>query len=107
MNENKDILLKMLSDEPVLYEIIKSKEYLNVLEILEKDSRNFQILKSLLEKSIDIKKDIILYNILDTLKDRDLIRKIDVNNGQMYFLTDKGKKLIKLYNITKQEFNLM
>lgn len=107
MNENKDILLKMLSDEPVLYEIIKSKEYLNVLEILEKDSRNFQILKSLLEKSIDIKKDIILYNILDTLKDRDLIRKIDVNNSQMYFLTDKGKKLIKLYNITKQEFNLM
>ncbi len=107
MNENKDILLKMLSDEPVLYEIIKSKEYLNVLEILEKDSRNFQILKSLLEKSIDIKKDIILYNILDTLKDRDLIKKIDVNNGQMYFLTDKGKKLIKLYNITKQEFNLM
>jgi hypothetical protein len=25
MNENKDLLLKMLSDEPVLYEIIKSK----------------------------------------------------------------------------------
>jgi predicted transcriptional regulator len=107
MNENKDLLLKMLSDEPVLYEIIKSKEYLNVLEILEKDSYNFPILKSLLDKSIDIKKDVILYNILDTLKDRDLIKKIDVNNGQMYFLTDKGKKLIKLYNQTKQEFNLM
>jgi DNA-binding PadR family transcriptional regulator len=107
MSENKDLLLKMLADEPKLYNIINSKEHLLVLEILEKDNKNFQFIKNVLEKDIYIKKDIIIYNILDSLIDNNLIKKIKVNESDIYFLTEKGKSFLKLFKQTKQEFSLM
>lgn len=107
MNENKDLLLKVLGEEPRLYKIINSKEHLKVLEILEKDNQNFQFIKNVVEKDIYIKKDIILYNILDSLIESNLIKKINVNDNIIYFLTDKGKNFLKLYKQTKQEFSLI
>ncbi|MFA5745367.1 MAG: hypothetical protein WCX82_02545 [archaeon] len=107
MSENKDVLLKMLADEPRLYDVLNAKEYLKILEILEKDSQDLQNIKNIVGKDIYIKKDIILYNILDTLLQRDLVKKIKVNDNIVYFLTDKGKRFITLYTQTKQEFSLI
>lgn len=104
MSENKEILLKMVSDEPKLYDVINSKEHLKLLEILEKDNQDFQLIKNALGKDIYIKKDIILYNILDSLIDRDLAKKIKINNKEFYYLTEKGKRFYKIYKETKKEF---
>lgn len=106
MSENKDILLKMLADEPKLYDILKSKEHLLVLETLEKEDLNYQTLKTRLGKDIYIKKDIILYNILDTLISGGLIKKIKVNENIVYYLSEKGRNFVRIYMDTKKEFNI-
>jgi predicted transcriptional regulator len=106
MSDNKDILIKMLAEEPRLMDLINSKEHLSVLEFLEKDSCDFLNLKSNLMKYIYIKKDIILYNILESLIQKELIKKIKANENQVYFITEKGKRFIELYRETKKEFNI-
>lgn len=106
MSENKDILLKMLADEPKLYDIMKSKEHLLVLETLEKEDLNYQTLKTRLGKDIYIKKDIILYNILDTLISGGLIKKVKVNENIVYYLSEKGRNFVRIYMDTKKEFNI-
>jgi len=107
MSKNKDILIKMLGDEPRLYDVINSKEHINVLELLEKDNKDIKSIKGAIRKDIYIKKDIILYNILDALIDRNLIKKIKINNNELYFLTEKGIDFLKIYKETKQEFSLI
>jgi len=107
MTNPKDVFLKMLSDEPGLYDVLKSKEHTLVLNILEKDNFDFNAIKAYLSQQAYINKDIILYNILDTLIKKDLIKKININNKEIYFLTDKGKNFIKVYNQTRQEFSLI
>jgi len=106
MSDNKDLFIKLLSEEPKLIDVINSKEHLAVLEHLERDSSDFLNLKSNLMKYIYIKKDIILYNILEALTQRELIKKIRVNENQVYFITEKGKKFIGLYKETKKEFDI-
>ncbi|MDD3244835.1 MAG: hypothetical protein PHU47_01670 [Candidatus ainarchaeum sp.] len=106
MAENKDKLIQLLSQDPGLYDVINSNQHIYVLQILEKDSQEFQNIKKELPKDININKDIILYNILDTLIQKNLIKKIQVNKSQIYYITEKGKFLFKLYTDAKKEYNL-
>lgn len=106
MSENKDNLIKMFTEEPKLLDIVKSKEHMAVLTILEQNSANFLNLKKDVLKYIYIKKDIILYNILEALIQKDLIKKIGVNENTVYYITEKGKKFMNLYNETKKEFDI-
>jgi len=107
MSDNKDILIKMLADDPKLLDIINSKEHIEILKLLETNSVDFINIKQTISKYISIKKDIILYNILETLLSKELIKEIRVNNNVVYFLTEKGQKLITLYKETKKEFNII
>lgn len=106
MNESKDILIKMFSEEPKLLDIVNSKEHMAILEVLIQNSFEFLNLKREVLKYIYIKKDIILYNILETLIQRDLIKKIGVNENKVYYITEKGKTFMTLYKDTKKEFNI-
>ncbi len=107
MSDNKDVLIKMLADEPKLLDVINSNDHLAVLDILDTNSFDFQNIKAVLTKYTYIKKDIILYNILETLIQRELVKKININDNKVYFITEKGKRLISLYKETKKEFNLV
>ena len=99
----KDTLVKSLEENPQLYKIFNSKDYILVLE-------EFYCKKNLniedLQRNINIKKYAILYNILDSLIKEKLIKKIKVDNNDIYFITDTGKKIIELYKKTKEEFKL-
>lgn len=106
MAENKDKLIKILSEEPGLYDVINSKQHLYILEVLKKESQDLQHIKKDIPKDININKDIILYNILDTLTQKNLIKKIQVNNSEIYYITDKGKLLFDLYASAKKEYNI-
>lgn len=104
MSKNNEILIKMLSDEPKLYEIINSKEFMKVLEVLENGSFDFIYIKGNVGKDIYIKKDIILYNILDSLINRNLVQKVKVNEKEFYYLTEKGKQFYTIYKESRKNF---
>jgi predicted transcriptional regulator len=48
----------------------------------------------------------ILYNILDTLIQNKLIKKIELNEEQVYYLTEKGEEFVSIYKISKERFDL-
>ncbi|HNW05474.1 MAG TPA: hypothetical protein PK655_01180 [archaeon] len=106
MSDNKNNLIKMFTEEPKLLDVVNSNEHMAVLNILEQNSADFLNLKKDLLKYIYIKKDIILYNILESLIQKDLIKKIGVNENKVYYITEKGKKFINLYKDTKKEFEI-
>lgn len=107
MSKNKDVFLKMLSDDPKLYEILNSNSHLKVMEILNEQNQDFQVIKNSLGKDIYIDKDIIIYNILDSLINRNLAKKVKINEKDFYFLTEKGISFYKIYLETKKEFNII
>ncbi|HOZ35720.1 MAG TPA: hypothetical protein PLK55_01935 [archaeon] len=106
MSDNKDNLIKMFSEDPKLLDIVNSKEHMAILTILEQNCADFLNLKKDVFKYIYIKKDIILYNILESLIQKDLIKKIGVNENKVYYITEKGKKFMSLYKETKKEFDI-
>jgi predicted transcriptional regulator len=106
MSDNKNNLIKMFTEEPKLLDVVNSKEHMAVLNILEQNSADFLNLKKDILKYIYIKKDIILYNILESLIQKELIKKIGVNENKVYYITEKGKKFINLYKDTKKEFEI-
>jgi DNA-binding HxlR family transcriptional regulator len=102
MVEIHDSLVKTLEENTELYKIINSKDHLAVLEEIFKKNIAFEDIK----KNTYIKKDNILYNILSTLTQKELIKEIEVNNNKIYYITDSGEKLVKLCQQARKEYNL-
>jgi DNA-binding HxlR family transcriptional regulator len=102
MIDIKDSLVKTLEENPDLYKIINSKDHVDVLEQICKQHTDLSNLK----RNTYIKKDNILYNILETLIQKELVKKIDINDNIIYHITDVGEKLVNLYKNAKKEYNL-
>ncbi len=98
----KDNLVKTLADNPELYKIVNSKDHISILKEIFKENLDFSNIK----RKTYIKKDNIIYNILETLEQKELIKKIEVNNNIQYYITENGKKLINLYEEAKKEYNI-
>ncbi len=102
MIDIKDSLVKTLEENPELYKIINSKGHISVLEEVCKENMDFENIK----RNTYIKKANILYNILDTLIQKGLVKKIEVNKNVVYYITDVGEKLVVLYKKAKHDYNL-
>ncbi len=102
MTTDKDKLIGILEQDPELYKLINSKPHISILKEISLKPIDFEQLK----KKIYFKRISILYNILNTLIDKKLVNKLDINNKDMYYITDKGTKFIQLCKITEKEFNL-
>jgi DNA-binding HxlR family transcriptional regulator len=98
----KEDLVKTLEENTDLYKIINSKDHLIILEEIFKKNTDFEDLK----KNTYIKKDNILYNILSTLSQKELIKEIEVNEKKVYYVTENGEKLVKLCQQARKEYNL-
>ena len=98
----KERLIEMIETEPELLKIIQSKEYMKVLEEINKKPPKIEFLKS----NIDFKNVSILYNILDTLIQTNLIKKILLDEEEVYYLTDKGQEFVSIYIESKEKFDL-
>ena len=101
MDENEK-LVEMIEKEPKLLKVINSEEHMSVLLEISKKSQNNEELKT----NIYFKNVSILYNILDTLLSNKLIKKTEIENNLVYFLTDKGNLFVNLYQNTKEKFSL-
>jgi len=98
----KERLIEMIETEPELLKIIQSKEYMKVLEEINKKPPKIEFLKS----NIDFKNVSILYNILDTLIQTNFIKKILLDEEEVYYLTDKGQEFVSIYIESKEKFDL-
>jgi predicted transcriptional regulator len=98
----KDTLVKTLEENPDLYKILNSKDHMKVLDTIYKGNSDFANIKRI----VKLKKDTILYNILDTLINKKLIKKININKNNIYYITSVGKKFFELYKNTKEEFTI-
>jgi|GEM_PF-1316505 len=103
MVELNDLLIRFLEEDPELYKIIKSQQHMSVLREIAKENINF----ANLIRKIYFKKDTILNNILDTLIQRQLVQKINISNDVVYYLTEKGDSLMKLYDKNKKNYDLI
>ncbi|MEI8364083.1 MAG: hypothetical protein WCF78_01335 [archaeon] len=100
--EDKDKLITLIESDPDLYKIINSKEHIKVLNIIALESLDFEELS----RKTDFKKVSILYNILDNLLDKKYIKKLEVNNNQVYYITNEGKNIYNLVKSAQKDFNL-
>jgi len=101
--ENKDKLITMIETDPELYNIINSKEHIKVLEIITAGPTTFEELS----KKTYFKKVSILYNILDNLLAKKYLRKLNVNQNDVYYITAEGKTFLNLVESAKKDFNLL
>jgi DNA-binding HxlR family transcriptional regulator len=102
MTDNKEKLIELIESKPKLLKIIQSKEHIQILQEIYKEPQKNQDLKL----KTSFKNVSILYNILDTLIQSNLVKKMEIDEEYIYFLTDKGKELIELYNLAKNKFDL-
>jgi len=98
----KEKLIEMVEKEPELLKIIQSKEHMAVLVEINKKPPKIEELKV----NIYFKNVSILYNILDTLIQTKLIKKIQLDEKEVYYLTDKGKDFVSIYIESKEKFDL-
>lgn len=98
----KDKVIEFIEKEPELLKIITSEQHMLVLlNIFEKP---YEIEKLKIKTSF--KNVSVLYNILETLILNDLVKKIELNKEQIYYLTEKGKEFTKTYKDSKKKFDL-
>ncbi|MDD3178083.1 MAG: winged helix-turn-helix domain-containing protein [Candidatus ainarchaeum sp.] len=100
--ENKDKLINILEEDPELYKIINSKEIMQILEQIKTKPQK----KEEITRKIYFKKVSILYNILDILIKKKIIKKIDIENKEIYYITDKGNEFMDLCYIAKKKYNI-
>jgi len=100
--QEKERLIEMIEKEPELLKILESKEHIAVLIEISKKPPKIENLKV----NISFKNVSILYNILDTLIQNKLIKKIEVSKEQVYYLTEKGEEFVNVYKISKDRFDL-
>jgi DNA-binding HxlR family transcriptional regulator len=102
MTDKKERLVEIIEKEPELLKILNSKEHIQVLLEINKKPQKHQELKV----NIYFKNVSILYNILDTLVQNTLIKKIEIDDESTYYLTEKGEEFVQVYQIAKEKFNL-
>ena len=102
MSDKKERLVEIIETEPELLKILNSKEHMQVLLEINKKPQKHQELKV----NIYFKNVSILYNILDTLIQTKLIKKIQLDEEEVYYLTDKGKDFVSIYIESKEKFDL-
>jgi len=98
----REKLIEFIEKEPELLKILKSKEYMQVLEEISKEPPKIENLKV----KTCFKNVSILYNILDTLIQKNFVKKIEVDKEEFYYLTEKGKEFFEMYKVAKEKFNL-
>jgi predicted transcriptional regulator len=101
--ETKEKILNYLEMDPEIYKIINSKEHMLILKEIYKTTTNIDDLF----KKTDFKKLSILYNILDNLLVKKFISKVNLDKNELYYITDKGKEFIGLYEKAKKDFDLI
>lgn len=100
--QEKERLIEFIEKEPELLKIIESKEHIDVLlKIFEKPPKIEELKTKTSFKNVSI-----LYNILDALIHSKLIKKIEVGNEEVYYVTDKGEEFVKTYKVSKEKFDL-
>lgn len=100
--EDNEKLINLLEKDPELYKIINSKEIMLLLEEIRKNPQK----KDELIRKIYFKKVSILYNILDNLTKKNLIKKINIDNEEIYYITEDGDSFLRLCNKARNMFNI-
>jgi len=101
--KQKNKFITSIEKDPELYKIINSKEHMFIFQKIFENPRNDDEFK----REDYFKNISILYNILDTLINKNLIKKITVNDNEMYYTTEYGNNFYKMYDITKNKFKLI
>jgi len=101
--KQKNKFITNIEKDPELYKIINSTEHMFIFQKIYENPQSDEKFK----REDYFKNISVLYNILDTLISKKLIKKITVNNNEMYYTTEYGNEFYKMYDIIKNKFKLM